>query len=334
MNSPRARTSGLRGVIARYLALKTSLGRRYAAERRVLELLEAFLHADGGRTADLTLNRFSRWTQTLQHLMPTVRRNRLRIVRNLCLYRRRSEPDCFVPDQGCFPAPHQVRAPHIFTPDEIARLLQATRTLAATSESPLRPQVFRLALVLLYTSGLRRGELLRLTVGDYDPHDRVLLIRASKFHKSRSIPLSPDAGREIERHLRARRHHRLPMAAATPLVAHGTTTLRPYTGVGFGDPVRRLLRDTGILTATGRPPRIHDIRHGFAVNALLRWYRQGVDVQTKLPLLTTYMGHVSIVSTSYYLAFVEPLRTAASARFARHYGALVGAHTPAPETRS
>jgi integrase/recombinase XerD len=334
MNSPRARTSGLRGVIARYLALKTSLGRRYAAERRVLELLEAFLHADGGRTADLTLDRFSRWTQTLQHLMPTVRRNRLRIVRNLCLYRRRSEPGCFVPDQADFPAPHQVRAPHIFTPGEIARLLQATRTLAATSESPLRPQVFRLALVLLYTTGLRRGELLRLTVGDYDPHDRVLLIRASKFHKSRAIPLSPDAGREVERYLRTRRRHRLPMAADTPLVAHGTTTLHPYTGVGFGDPVRRLLRDTGIVTATGQLPRLHDIRHGFAVNALLRWYRQGLDVQTKLPLLATYMGHVSIVSTHYYLAFVEPLRAAASARFARHCGALISPRAPTPGRRS
>ena len=86
--------------------------------------------------------------------------------------------------------------------------------------------------------------------------------------------------------------------------------------------------------ATGGRPHVHDVRHSFAVNALLRWYRQGIDVQTKLPLLATYMGHVSIVSTAYYLAFVEPLRAAASARFARHYGALVGAPTPAPERRS
>ena len=88
------------------------------------------------------------------------------------------------------------------------------------------------------------------------------------------------------------------------------------------------------MTATGQLPRIHDIRHGFAVNALLRWYRQGLDVQTKLPLLATYMGHVSIVSTHYYLAFVEPLRAAASARFARHCGALIGPRAPAPGRRS
>jgi integrase len=88
------------------------------------------------------------------------------------------------------------------------------------------------------------------------------------------------------------------------------------------------------VTATGQLPRLHDIRHGFAVNALLRWYRQGLDVQTTLPLLATYMGHVSIVSTHYYLAFVEPLRAAASARFARHCGALISPRAPTPGRRS
>ena len=333
MTRHESRTSIVGRVITRYLALKTALGRRYVQERRVLQSLDEFLCADGGPTADLTPERFSRWAQTRQHLMPTVRRNWLRIVRNLCLYRRRTEPDCFVPDPASFPAPHQARAPHIFTTDEIARLIEATRTLAVTAHCPLRPQVFRLALVLLYTTGLRRGELLRLTVGDYDPRERVLLIRASKFHKSRSVPLAHDAVREVEHYLQTCRRRHLPMAPDTPLVAHGTTTLRPYTGVGFGRCVRQLLRETGILTAEGRSPRIHDIRHAFAVQALLRWYRKGIDVQTKLPFLATYMGHISIVSTHYYLAFVEPLRAAASARFARHCGALVGPRATATGRR-
>ena len=87
--------------------------------------------------------------------------------------------------------------------------------------------------------------------------------------------------------------------------------------------MRALFRRTGVRTATGHLPRTHDFRHGFAVNALLRWYRAGLDVQTKLPFLATYMGHVSIVSTAYYLQFVEPLASAASARFADHCGALI-----------
>jgi integrase len=85
------------------------------------------------------------------------------------------------------------------------------------------------------------------------------------------------------------------------------------------------------VTSKGKLPRIHDFRHSFAVNALLRWYRAGVDVEVKLPLLATYMGHGSVVSTYYYLHLIEPLRTAASERFASHYGQLVS--PPSPSAR-
>lgn len=328
MSRPREVSISVLGpVIARYVALKTALGRRYTLERRTLEKLDAFLRVDGGPTADLTPERFIRWTQTLQHLTPTVRRSRLRIVRNLCLYRRRTEPSCFVPDPAGFPAPHPARAPYIFTPAEIARLLHATQTLTAPAHAPLRPQVFQLGLILLYTAGLRRGELLRLTVGDYDPDEHVLLIRASKFHKSRQVPLSPDAGRALDRYLQACRHQHGTLPADTPLIAPGAPPRRPYTGEGFGETVRQLLRQVSIRTADGQLPRVHDLRHTFAVHALLRWYRQGVDVQAALPRLAIYMGHVSIVSTHYYLAFIEPVRRAASARFARQCGRLVDAES-------
>jgi len=253
MTCHRSRPSPLRRAITRYVDLKMALGRRFDGEHRVLQSLDEFLQASAGRSADLTPESFFRWTQTLRHLAPTVRRNRLRIVRNLCLYRRRTEPDCFVPDPVLFPHCHQPRPPYIFTHAEIARLLRATGTLDRTPGSPLRPEVFRL------WNGYSGG--------------------------------------------------------------------RPYTGTGFTHSFRLLLRAAKIRTPDGRPPRIHDVRHVFAVHALLRWYRAGGDVQTKLPLLATYMGHVSIVSTHYYLSFVEPLRTAASARFARHCGALVAVHS-------
>lgn len=333
MNRHRSRTSALGRVITRYLALKRALGFAYSLEGATLRALEAFLRTEGGPTADLRPASFTQWTHTLEHLTPTVRRNRLRTVRNLCRYRRRTEPDCFVPDPSGFPAPHHARPPHIFTPDEIARLLRATRTLAPTPHRPLRVQAMRLALVLLYTAGLRRGELLRLTVGDYDPREQILLIRASKFHKSRAVPLSPDAVGELERYLRARRRHQLPMAAETPLLAYDAMGRRAYSACRLGALFRTLLRQTAIRTADGRLPRLHDLRHGFAVHALLRWYRQGLDVQARLPFLATYMGHVSIASTHSYLAFVEPLRAAATARFARHCGALIGPRTPAPGRR-
>lgn len=322
MSAP-ACAAAIRAVITGYLALKAALGRHYAIERRVLESLATFVATRPGSPPDLRPETFRAWAQTLHHLTPTVRRNRLRIVRNLCLYRRRTEPACFVPDRALFPTPHQPRAPYIFTAREIAQVLRAASTLSPTPQCPLRPHVFRVAMVLLYTTGLRRGELLRLTLADYARDEHVLLIRETKFHKSRAVPLSPATAREVDRYLAARQRRQLSLAAPTPLLAHGVTVLRGYTGVGLGTGFRQLLTTTKIQRPDGHWPRIHDLRHTFAVQALLRWYRAGVDVQTKLPLLATYMGHVSIASTAYYLPFVEPVRALASARFAQHCGALL-----------
>src|SRR5262249_41424211 len=129
--------------------------------------------------------------------------------------------------------------------------------------------------------------------------------------------------REVDRYLQARHRRRLSLAPPTPLFAHGVTTLRGYTGVGLGTGFRQLLMTAGIRTPEGHWPRVHDLRHTFAVHALARWYRAGADARAKLPLLATYRGHVSIVSTASSLPFVEPLRTLATTRFAQHCSPVV-----------
>jgi integrase/recombinase XerD len=314
-------SSVLATTIRDYLTLKRALGRKYEGEEWVLSRLDRFLAT---RQADLSAETFAAWCLTLQNLASGVRRGHMRHVRNLCLYRRRREPGCFVPDERLFPPLHQKIRPHIFTDAQVAQLLAAGRTLTRTPNSPLCPENMRLAVVLLYTTGLRRGELARLAVGDYDSHERILVIRASKFHKSRLVPLSADAAREIDHLLEIRRHKRFPAGSDSPLLWHRN---RSYNGQCLGYAMRTLFHKAGIRTSTGRLPRTHDFRHAFALSVLLRWYRAGVDVQTKLPSLATYMGHVSIASTAYYLQFVEPLAAAASARFAEHCGALI---TPEP----
>jgi integrase/recombinase XerD len=312
--------SPLGPAIRSYLSLKISLGRKYSNERNVLSHLDSFLASVG---EDLNHRSYSGWIETQLHLTSGVRRSRMRIVRNLCLYRRRSDPDCFVPDLSEFPRPHQKARPYIFSKREIVRLLEVARQLRPFPISPLRAQNLTLGLILLYTAGLRRGELVRLTVRDYEPTEATLLVRESKFYKSRLLPLSSDAARAIEEVIHTRRDRKLPLSVDSPLLWSRYRATGTYSGAGFGSALQGLFRAAGIRTETGKTPRVHDLRHTFAVHALLRWYRRGEDVQAKLPALAAYMGHVSIVSTEYYLPFVTELAEAAALRFERRYGALI-----------
>lgn len=182
-----------------------------------------------------------------------------------------------------------------------------------------------LAIVLLYTSGLRRGELLRLTLADFNASESTLTIRATKFHKERIIPLSVTADAELRGYLTLRQQQHLPMSPSSPMVwnSFGSPDGKPYSGTSLRYNWQLLCASLGILTPQGIPPRIHDIRHSFAINVLLHGYQNGEDMLIKLPQLATYMGHVNVVSTQRYLPFIEPLRSAASARFEQQYGTLI-----------
>jgi len=321
MTSPSPLRSVIGPAIADYVALKQALGRSFASETRVLISLDRFLATHSRDSTVLTPEAFAAWCLTLAHLSPTSRRIYMRVVRNLCLYIRRTDPGCFVPDLSTFPAVQPPQRPHIFSKDEIVRLLRTADELSPSPNSPLRGPMYRLGIVLLYTAGLRRGELVRLVLSDYDPIERTLLIRASKFHKSRLVALSSDAAREMEVYLLARR--RLPHDADSPLLVRFSRGLRPRCAGGFSYCLRKLFLRVGLRTACGRLPRVHDLRHTHAVHVLLRWYHAGLDVQAKLPALAASMGHVSVVSTAYYLTLLDPVAEAASDRFARHCAGLL-----------
>jgi integrase len=319
-------TSRLAPSIDAYLRMKEALGRQFATERAILRALDTFLTSID---ADLTAETFAAWNATLGRLTSGVRRNWLRVARNLCLYRRRTSPEAFVPDPTGFPKPHTAVRPYIFTTADIAHVLAAADRLEPSPRSPLRRETFRLAIVLLYTSGLRRGELVRLTVGDYDRGAQTLLIRESKFHKSRLLPVSRDAQRALEAYLLARRQGGFPLGPESALIWNRSRRGgRSYTAEALRCGLDALFTAADIRTPTGRRPRVHDLRHTFAVHALLRWYHDGVDPQAKLPFLSAYMGHVSPVSTAYYLPFVSALAEAASLRFLHTYGTLVTAPPP------
>jgi integrase len=151
-------------------------------------------------------------------------------------------------------------------------------------------------------------------MGDYDSRDKTLLIRESKFHKSRLLPLHREIAAEIDRYLRARTLRRLPLSADTALIGNAAKGGRAYSGPGLQLCFQSLLKKCSIFTPKGKLPRIHDARHSFAVATLMRWHRNGQDVQALLPALSAQLGHVDPASTYWYLTAVPELLALASQR--------------------
>ncbi len=312
--------------IADWLAHQRALGRGYVSEQWVLEHLRRSLATAG--LSDLDQAGFDRWCNSFDRLAATTRRSRQLILRKFCLYRQRTERTCFVPDPLYFVRRTPHKGPVIIQPEQVARMLLIADGLAPTNSSPLLPAVARIAVILLYTCGLRRGELIRLTLDDVEPKSGLLRIRASKFHKSRLVPLSSDAAAALRAYLRRRLTAPFTGNPSDPLLCCGADGRHGYSGGGLAGTIRRLFVAANVHDSEGHLPRPHDMRHSFAVEALLRWYREGADVQSNLPRLAMYMGHVSIVSTAHYLHFVPATREAASHRFEAAFGGLIEEVSP------
>jgi len=243
------------------------------------------------------------------------------MVYRFCRYRRRRESRCFLPQRWRFGRHRPYPLPTPIDPEQVRRLLAFADRCPVRNYRALRRAAHRLAIVLMYTAGLRRRELVRLHLEDVDAGGGVLRIIGTKIPKSRWVPLSASATRELRAYLRVR-------AAFVPRAARNTVllcscTAHGYSLNGMSHAVRRLMHRSGIWATAARVPRVHDFRHAFAVTALRRWYEEGRDVQSELPKLAMYMGHVSIASTTYYLRFMPAVVALASERFANVCGELI-----------
>jgi integrase len=309
--------SGFADSLKDYLATKRALGRQYAREARVLRDWDALLYRKHGRVARFSQKLLDRWRSTLTNLSPTEHRRRLMIVRNFLLFYARRHPTVFVPDPTSFPRGCPPRPPYLVTASQMGRVLVSADQLEPLPNHPLRSATAKLALVLLFCCGLRRGELLRLRLRDIELHSGTLRIEETKFHKSRLVPLSDSVFDELRRYLELRHQHRIETQPDSPLIwsSRSNTGAASYTGSGLARIWYHLCLTTQVLDQRGRPPRLHDLRHSFVAAALQRWYAQGGDVQARLPLLATFLGHVSPTSTHYYLQWTPALQQATSRRF-------------------
>jgi site-specific recombinase XerD len=310
-----------------YLANQRALGRNYETPEYTLRGLDFFLVRHYPRARSFTAKMFVHWAAGLRPLCPTTARMRMLCVRKFCCQLARSQPGIFIPDLRTFPVelPHQ--APYLLSEAEVARTLAATDTLRSTRNNPIHSQTIRIALLLLFCCGLRRGEVLKLRLTDIDTTAMVLCINETKFYKSRLVPVASSVAGELCRYLAERRRKGLPMGPDAPLVWNGR--LHPQGQVmalsssRFLRTWQRVCICAQVFDHRGRAPRLHDLRHSFAVEALRRAYNTGQNAQTVLPYLARYMGHAGVKFTHYYLKFTEPLRCAASDNFRQHLMAAV-----------
>jgi integrase/recombinase XerD len=210
--------------------------------------------------------------------------------------------------------PHFV--PHIYSQDEVQRLLDAS-VCCESSRCKLQPYTYRMLILLLYAVGLRISEALSLQLTNVDLSAGVLTIRESKFYKTRLVPMSPALTGTLREYVAQRaKQRRTQLGGALFLTRAGTPVTRRTAENIF----RRLRIRAGVLRHDGDryQPRLHDLRHAFAVHRLISWYRQGADVQRLLPQLATYLGHVHIAATQRYLTLTPELLHEASLRFERY----------------
>ena len=209
--------------------------------------------------------------------------------------------------------------PYIYSRDELARLFDPTTVETSRRGAvQLDAVTFRTLLILLYGAGLRYGEASRLTLADVDLTNAVLTIRATKFFKSRLVPVGPQLAAVVATHVSQRRRAGLVDDGNALLLANRDgTRLASSTVQDAFDTLRRV---AGVgRSAGGRTiPRLHDLRHSFAVHRLTSWYREGADVQRLLPVLSTYLGHADLEGTKVYLSMTPELLEQASLRFARY----------------
>ncbi len=306
-------------AVQAFISSRRALGRAIRLDEYVLRRLRAYLARAG--YSDLDAGSFERWRRQLRDCAHNTQVDWAMMIYRFCRYRRRRESGCFLPQRWTLGRHRPYPLPTPIEADQVRRLLDFIGRRPSSADRALSRSARRLAIVLMYTAGLRRGEVARLRMEDVDAETGVVRIWGSKFHKSRWVPLSPSATRELRAYLRVR-------AVFVPRTAHNTMLLcrcatHGYSVEGLGNAIHNVMRRSGIWANAPRVPRVHDFRHAFAVAALRRWYEEGRDVQSELPKLSMYMGHVSIASTTYYLRFMPAVVALAGERFASSCAELI-----------
>jgi len=297
-----------------FVSLRRLSGTDYHSQTKLLLYFDNFLVKKNVQLSFLSREIVDNYFANLSHLSPRSWDNRFSVVRQFCHYLYQFDPRCYVPDPVRVKKSYFSRIPYIFTKSEIQNLLYHASQLPPPSS--LRPQTYRTLFGVLYTTGIRIGEALALNINDVYLNNQRVHIRQGKFHKERWIPLSASTCTMFENYFIIRQNAALFNMDDPLFMSLRYTRLHHCT---VHATFRILLDQCTIHSGTDQCPRIHDLRHSFAVTRLLQWYRDGLDVNVQLPALATYMGHVDVRYTHIYLQATPELFEEANKRFLKHY---------------
>jgi integrase len=299
--------SPLRQAVDDYLALRRSLGFKLREYGVCLHEFISFLKAK--KAPRITTRLALEYATQRKHEKPISWTRRLIIIRGFALYRSGADPATEVPHHRLLPFRSQRARPYLYSPEEIKRLLDAALTMV--SPHPLRQHTYYCLFGLLVVTGIRLGEALNLLPQDVDLAEGILTIRRTKFDKSRLVPLHPSTREVLARYakLRDETYARRGRPVTYFFAAiHGTRLNNSGVNLVFRD----LSRQIGLRRRGERHgPRLHDFRHRFAVETLLRWYRSGEAVTRRMPVLSTYLGHGNVSGTYWYLSNTPELMASA-----------------------
>jgi len=299
--------SALAGHLEDYLALRRGLGYKLDRPGQLLAGFVSYLEAAGA--AAVTTGHALAWATAPRDADPCWWRIRLAAVRPFASYLAPLVPGTEVPPRGLLPGPVSRRAvPYLYSGAEVTALMNA----AGAIRTPLRAATYQTLIGLLAVTGMRVGEAISLDRADLDTGQGLLTIRNGKFGKSRQLPLHASALRALGSYAQlrdsARRH-----PASPAFFASVTGTRLIYNNVHFT--FHQLTQAAGLRPRSAAcRPRIHDLRHTFAVTTLARWYADGGDAAARLPLLTTWLGHAAPAGTYWYLTGTPELLALAAAR--------------------
>jgi integrase/recombinase XerD len=290
--------TALREIAEDYLRMRRALGYKLTISGWHLEKFVSYLEQTGATT--VTVENAVAWA-TSAGADRSYWAGRLSVVRQFAHHLQTLDPACEVPPAQLLPYRSPRAIPYLYEPEEITALMRAASVL----EPPLLAANYQTLIGLLAVSGLRLGEAIRLDRDDVDVRHRLLRIIDSKFGKSREVVLHDSTMHALSEYGRLRdRRFPQPRCEAFLVSLRGTRLRATCIHPMFA----RLVRAAGLEPRSPRcRPRPHDLRHAFAVRTLLEWYRDDVDVQARLPLLSTYMGHVNPASTFWYLTAAPEL---------------------------